>query len=150
MLRIAKLTDYATVVLTAMAAEPKALATAPVLAARTRVEVPTAAKVLKTLAQAGLLESRRGASGGYRLARAPNAITIADIVAAMEGPIGMTECVSHSGLCDHESHCGVQSNWRKISRAIESALRGVTLADMLPARRPKRIPVRLLAGGSGA
>jgi len=143
-LRIAKLTDYATVLLTTMAAEHDTQFSAADLAARSRVEAPTTAKVLKSLANAGLVESRRGAGGGYRLARAPAAITIADVVAAMEGPIGMTECAVEEGSCNHEGYCGVQANWRRISVAIEAALRAVTLADMLPKPALRRIPIRVL------
>lgn len=150
MLRVSKLTDYATVVMTALAGLGDGQASAVALAERARLEPPTVAKVLKLLAQAGLVVSQRGASGGYRLARPAAAITVADIVAAIEGPFGMTECSVHSGLCDHELHCGVRGNWRRISEAVEDALRAVTLADMLapppaPARpaRPVRIPIRL-------
>jgi DNA-binding IscR family transcriptional regulator len=58
----------------------------------------------------------------------------------MEGPIGMTECSAHAGACDHESHCGVRVNWRRISQAIAAALR-VTLADMVkPAAARGRDP----------
>lgn len=144
MLRIAKLTDYAAVLLTTMAADPDTQFSAADLAARSRIEAPTTAKVLKSLAHAGLVDSRRGAGGGYRLARAPAAITMADVVAAMEGPIGMTECVVDEGACGHEGHCSVQVNWRRISVAIEAALRAVTLADMLPKPVPRRIPIRVL------
>ena len=147
MLRVSKLTDYATVVMTSLAQLGDGQASAVVLAERARLEPPTVAKVLKLLAQAGLVVSQRGASGGYRLARAAAEITVADIVAAIEGPFGMTECSVHSGLCDHELHCGVRGNWRRISEAVEAALRAVTLADMLappPApARPVRIPIRL-------
>jgi FeS assembly SUF system regulator len=145
MLRVSKLTDYATVLMTALADDADAVHSAVGLAERARLELPTVSKILKHLAHAGLVESFRGAQGGYRLARAPVAITVADIVAAMEGPFGMTECVAHEGQCDHEPHCEVRGNWRKISLAIETALKSVTLADMLPAGRSrKRIPVRVL------
>lgn len=145
MLRVSKLTDYATVLMTALAQSGDELVSAMALAERARLEQPTAAKVLKLLAQAGLVASQRGAAGGYRLAHAPEAITVADIVGAIEGPFGMTECSVHSGLCDHELHCGVRGNWRRISEAVEAALRAVTLADMLappPPARP-RIPIRV-------
>jgi FeS assembly SUF system regulator len=93
-LRIGKLTDYATVLMTALAAEPARVHAAADLAQRGHLEPATASKILKMLAKAGLLASFRGATGGYRLARAPDEISLADIVAAMEGPFGMTECVS--------------------------------------------------------
>jgi FeS assembly SUF system regulator len=145
MLRVGKLTDYATVLMTCLAQSPDAIHRSVDLAAQARLELPTVSKVLKALTLASLVESFRGATGGYKLARAPNEITVADIVAAMEGPIGMTECSTHRGLCDHESHCGVRGNWRKISTAIEAALRSVSLADMVPRPPPprRRIPLRV-------
>ncbi|MEO7935451.1 MAG: SUF system Fe-S cluster assembly regulator, partial [Dokdonella sp.] len=92
MLRVSKLTDYATVVMTCLAESGDEVLSAQWLAERSRLEVPTVSKVLKQLAGAGLVDSWRGVNGGYRLAREPKAISVADIVTAMEGPIGMTEC----------------------------------------------------------
>ncbi len=145
MLRIAKLTDYATSVMTLLAEAPERVHSASELAARARLESPTVAKLLKALGQAGLVESFRGANGGYRLARDPHDITVVDIITAIEGPIGVTECSLHDGLCDHESHCGVRGNWKRISEAVEAALRQIRLSDMLesPARERPAIPVRL-------
>src|SRR5262245_51769145 len=128
MLRVGKLTDYATGLLSTLAERPAAIHSAVELAEGARLELPTVSKVLKILAHAGLVESFRGQSGGYRLARAPERITVAEIVAAMEGPFGMTECVAHQGQCHHEPHCGVRGNWHHISRVIEQALHSVTLA----------------------
>jgi len=146
MLRVSKLTDYATVVMTCLAGAGDGVLSAQVLAERARLEPPTVSKLLKQLAQAELVASVRGANGGYRLARAPERISIADIVTAMEGPIGMTECSAHAGQCGHESHCGVRANWQRINQAISSALEGVTLADMIappPPRRAGAIPLRV-------
>lgn len=130
MLRVSKLTDYATVVLTCLVSAGDGVQSAQSLAERARLEAPTVSKLLKQLAQAGLVVSTRGINGGYQLARAPERITIADIVIAMEGPIGMTECSAHAGLCDLEPHCGVRVDWQRINRAIAGALASVTLADM--------------------
>jgi FeS assembly SUF system regulator len=145
MLRVSKLTDYATVVMTCLAESGDEVLSAQLLAERARLETPTVSKVLKKLAQAGLVDSWRGVNGGYRLAREPRLISVADMVTAMEGPIGMTECCAHSGLCNHESHCGVRVNWQRISDAIRVALEGVTLADMMtpPSRRPIPIALRV-------
>ena len=145
MLRVSKLTDYATVVMACLAAEGDGVMSAQALAERARLEVPTVSKLLKQLAQAGLVASSRGINGGYRLAHAPARITIADIVTAMEGPIGMTECSAHAGLCDHEPHCGVRVNWQRINQAIAGALANVTLADMLhpPPKQHMVIPMRV-------
>jgi FeS assembly SUF system regulator len=146
MLRVSKLTDYATEVMAVLAAAPARVHNAQELAERVRLEAPTVSKLLKQLAQAGLVESFRGVNGGYRLARAPEQISIADIVIAIEGPIGMTECSAQAGLCDHETHCGVRVNWQRINDAIAGALAGVSLADMLktpPRRRLATIPLRV-------
>jgi FeS assembly SUF system regulator len=146
MLRVSKLTDYATVIMTVLADAADVLSAQDV-AVRARLELPTVSKLLKQLAHAGLVESFRGVNGGYRLAREAEHITIAQIVTAMEGPIGMTECSAHVGLCDHESHCGVRVNWQRINQAIAHALASVTLADMLkpaPRKRPT-IPLQVTA-----
>jgi FeS assembly SUF system regulator len=145
MLRVSKLTDYATVVMTCLATAGDGVLSAQALSERAHLEVPTVSKLLKQLAQAELVVSTRGNLGGYRLARAPAQITIAEIVTAMEGPIGMTECSAQAGLCGHEPHCGVRVNWQRISQAIAMALESVTLADMLkpPPRRGASIPLRV-------
>lgn len=150
MLRVTRLTDYATVVLTVLAAKPDAVLSASELAERAGLEAPTVSKLLKPLAQAGLVEGFRGANGGYRLARVADDIGLIEIVEAMEGPLGMTECSIHAGNCGIEDHCGVRANWRRINDVVIEALRSVTLAQMLaPASPPpdphnaKRIDLRL-------
>ena len=150
MLRIGKLTDYATVLMTCLAGREPALLPASELATLAHLEPPTVSKLLKLLAASGLVESRRGSKGGYRLARNAKSISVLDIVVALEGPMGMTECSASKGACDHEVHCQVQHNWQRISRLIASSLAEVSLADMLPAgptrsrpRRPRTIPLSL-------
>jgi FeS assembly SUF system regulator len=145
MLRVTKLTDYATLVLTVMASEPGAVHSAAGLAERARLELPTVAKLLKPLAHAGLVAGFRGANGGYRLARAPEAISLIEIVEAMEGPLGVTECSLHEGQCGRETHCGVRANWRRINDVVLDALRGVSLAQMLPMKpvANRRIALKL-------
>ncbi|MDX1550952.1 MAG: SUF system Fe-S cluster assembly regulator [Lysobacter spongiicola] len=151
MLRVTKLTDYATVVLTVLAADPHSVLSASELAERAGLETPTVSKLLKPLAQAGLVEGFRGANGGYKLARAADAIGLIEIVEAMEGPLAMTECSIHTGNCAIEGQCGVRANWRRINDVVVDALRGVTLAQMLAPPQPpgptppdpKRIHMRL-------
>jgi FeS assembly SUF system regulator len=130
MFKLGKLTDYGTVVMTALAARPEALRNAHELADETHVAAPTVSKLLKQLAKSGLVESIRGAHGGYRLARSPDRITVAEVVCALEGPIALTQCSGHEGGCSIESHCGVRGNWRLINSAIRQALESVTLAQM--------------------
>ena len=131
MLRIGKLTDYASVLMTCLAGRPGEVLAASELAESVHLELPTVSKLLKQLATAGLVESRRGIQGGYRLARPASEISMLQIVVALEGPLGMTECSAVQGSCGHEPHCRVQSNWRHISRVVEKALAEVSLADML-------------------
>ena len=146
MLRVTKLTDYASVVLTVLASDPATVLSASELAERAGLEMPTVAKLLKPLAQAGLVEGLRGVHGGYRLSRDAADIGLIDIVEAMEGPLAMTECSVHDGQCGIEASCGVRANWRRINDVVADALRGVSLAQMLgpmpPAPR-KGIPVQL-------
>ena len=146
MLRVTKLTDYATVVMTVLASHhliaPDAVLSASELAERAGLETPTVAKLLKPLAQAGLVAASRGANGGYRLARTAEAIGLIDIVEALEGPLGMTECSVHTGNCGIEQSCGVRANWNRINDVVIDALRGVTLAHMLAPPPPKPHPTK--------
>ena len=149
MLRVSKLSDYATVVLGHLAAAPGRVRPAADLAEASRLELPTVSKVLKLLGSAGLVESYRGVSGGYRLARSPEQISVAQIVEAIDGPIGMTECAVHAGQCSHEVHCGVRGPWQRISQVVVRSLREVSLAEMIapaappPPDDPARIAIRL-------
>src|SRR5688572_26334642 len=141
MLRVAKLTDYATVVMTVLAAHQGSASgdvlSASELAERAGLETPTVAKVLKPLAQAGLVAATRGATGGYRLARNADAIGLLEIVIALEGPLGMTECSVHTGSCGIEQSCGVRANWNRINDVVIDALREITLAQMLAPPPPR-------------
>ncbi|MDZ5646185.1 SUF system Fe-S cluster assembly regulator [Nitrospirillum sp. BR 11828] len=131
MIRLSKLTDYAVVVMTAMMQGDGGPHTAVSLAERTGLPAPTVSKILKLLARDGLMASHRGAAGGYRLARAPDAINVAQIIAAIDGPIALTDCVEGApGACGVESLCPRRGNWDRVNRAVRGALEGVSLADM--------------------
>jgi FeS assembly SUF system regulator len=138
MFRMAKLTDYGIVLLTHFAAHDDRVAhTARELSLETHLPLPTVGKLLKQLSRGGLLASQRGTKGGYILAKAPREISISSIIAALEGPVAITEC-NGSVRCEHESFCTVRSNWQVINDTIRGALEGLTLADMvrpLPAGR---------------
>ena len=106
--------------------------TAAAAAAATHVPEPTAGKILKALSRHGLLVSQRGINGGYTLARSPDEITITDIIAAVDGPIALTECLeADGGACVLETSCPTRGNWQKINAVIKQALDNITLADML-------------------
>lgn len=150
MLRLSKLTDYGMVLMADLADTPDATRNAAEIAADTRIATPTVRKLLKLLAQAGLVESARGANGGYRLAGAAEAISVTQIITALEGPIGLTECSLHKGRCGIESDCRLRGNWQVINNAVRDALAGVTLADMakpLNTLRLQPVPVRWAEAG---
>lgn len=131
MIKLSKLTDYAVVVLAEMARDQGALLSASVLAARTGVGEPTVSKILKLLAKNNVLVSARGVSGGYRLDKAASELPVTAIIAAMEGPIALTACVEDSDdSCALSGVCAMNGRWNPVNRALQSALSGVTLADM--------------------
>jgi FeS assembly SUF system regulator len=131
MLRLSKMADYGTVVMTAMIREPERSRSAAEIAAAIHVPVPTVSKILKMLARSGLVLSLRGAKGGYRLSRAAEEISLTDIIHAMDGPIGMTECSITPGLCSQEAGCAVRANWRRINQAVLGVLQAITLDQMI-------------------
>ena len=85
---------------------------------------------------AGLVVSSRGVQGGYALARPAAAISAAEILDALEGPVAITECSSSHGLCDLESYCRVGTAWQRINSSIRKALDGISLADLQTRREP--------------
>lgn len=145
MLRISRLTDYGTMILVYLAGHAGQVCPANDVALGTRVALPTVQKILKLLTRAGLVVSLRGAEGGYTLSRAPAAISAADILDALEGPVAITECSQLDSRCEFESSCQVGSAWQKINRAIGRALDDITLADMI--RPARELPVAGLTRG---
>ena len=92
-------------------------------------------QVLVQLKRATLVRSYRGSQGGYALARAPESISVAEMIAALEGPIGLTECTAHPGQCSQESRCHVREPWQRINQVVRGALERVSLADLAGANR---------------
>ena len=152
MIRVTRLTDYGIVLLSRFAAEePGAVLSARELAEETGIPLPTVSKILKTLTREGLLLSHRGTQGGYSLSRAPEKVSVADVISALEGPIALTECAGEAdGLCEIELTCPVRSNWQRITDAIREALASIplhemTLAHPLHHRQPDLGPLDLSA-----
>jgi len=134
-MRLSSLADYAVVMLTAAARHSGDAGgerlTATLLAEETGVPLPTAQKLMGRLATAGLLTSARGTGGGFRLARDPAQISLAEIIEAVEGPIAMTACVEHGRHdCALEADCRVRPHWTAVNGAVKGALGGVSLASL--------------------
>lgn len=137
MFRLNRLTDYAVVVLSQMSLSRKGLSSAQQIANGTGVPLPTVAKVLNVLTREGIVESHRGASGGYALSRPASQIAVADIIEALEGPIALAACVDNApGCCEVESLCPMRGGWDKVNQAIRKALEGVSLQDMMTSGTP--------------
>ncbi len=131
MLRMSKLADYGTVIMTYMAHEPERVRSALEISVAVGLELPTVSKILKSLVHAKLLLSLRGVRGGYMLAHEPGDISLAEIIDAIEGyPMGLTECSSVPGVCSREALCTVRSKWRTISETIHGILGRMTLAEL--------------------
>jgi FeS assembly SUF system regulator len=143
MLRMSKLTDYGTVVLAHLATSGTTWSTAGSVAGATHLSRPTVSKLLKRLARSGLVVSERGAHGGYALARAPERISAADILDALEGPVAITECsATDGGACDLQRFCQVGHAWQRINRSIRRALQEVSLADLNNSSSPLDVAPR--------
>jgi len=128
MLRLSKLADYGTQVMAYMAVNPSVHSASDV-SSGVGIALPTVSKILKMLVRKELLDSVMGAKGGYKLARHPSQISIAEIVDAMDGPISITEC--STSTCERESTCSTRSKWQGINHIIQDALEKVNLAEMI-------------------
>ncbi len=142
MLRISKIVDYGILVLTHLAARSTHVCSAAELAVTLGLGQPVVSKVLKRLAQHGLVASTRGAHGGYRLGRAADLINVAQIIDALEEqPFGLTECTALPGACVVESACHIRPHWQRINLMVRNTLESVTVADMLEGELPAPMPM---------
>ena len=134
MIRLNKMTDYAVVMLSHLAVDVDRVVTATELARGSVLPLPSVSKLMKQLSRAGILTSQRGASGGYRLGRAPKNISIAEIVTILEGPIALTACIEGADTsCNAIPQCSLSGHWNQVNHAIQVALDSVSLADLLNA-----------------
>ena len=130
-MKINKLTDYSIVILANLVAKDEnAMHTAKELSEFSGIPLPTVTRILKVLSNKGILESQRGAQGGYELTRNSAEISVAEVIEAMEGPIALTECASDDCGCAFEPSCAVGKPWQKINKAVNDVLRNISLSDM--------------------
>lgn len=132
MIRLTRQADYGIVVMTHFArlgeGEPR---TTRDVAEEVPLSLPMVSKILKALARGGLLISQRGVNGGYSLGRAADKISVADVITALEGPIGMTACTDEeSDGCDIDDVCAVRGNWQLVNQVVRRALENITLEHM--------------------
>jgi FeS assembly SUF system regulator len=148
--RISRLTDYGIIVMAHLAErEDHDSHNARELAEDTQLPVPVVSKILKSLTRAGLLISQRGSKGGYSLARTPGEIPVVEMITALEGPVGITECTIQPGACAQESSCQVRDPWQRINGAVRAALERITLADLAKPIDPANSFVPLVGMDAG-
>ena len=131
MFRLNKLADYALVVMEYVTSHPEGHPhTARSVAEATHLPAPTVVKILKKLVDSNLVISQRGVKGGYTAARGSALISVAEVVEAMDGPMGLTECATAPGRCELEGKCRIEANFRVIGRVLRETLRNISLADL--------------------
>ncbi|MCB9898771.1 MAG: Rrf2 family transcriptional regulator [Planctomycetes bacterium] len=138
MIRFSKMADYGVLLLGHFARHEGDLASAAELADTYHMPKTVVANLLKSFREAGLLESRRGVSGGYRLVCDPSAVSLLDVLRVIEGPVQLTECVASSVLtsCEYEDVCLSKSPMRAVNRRIVELLDGITLAQLIKESDP--------------
>jgi len=134
-MRLSSMADYAVVTMSAAARHcGSARVSSAQLAAETGLPVPTVQKLVTMLTGAGLLRSLRGSHGGLQLARPAAAISLADIVEAVEGPIALTACVEQGRHdCGLEACCIARPHWGAVNAAMRGALAEVPLSRFVAA-----------------
>ncbi len=136
MLALTKKTDYGLLALSYLARTRGALVSARELARLSRVSLPMLTNILKTLAQAGITVSERGAGGGYRLARGTDEITLESVITAIEGPLRFVQCTAdplmkESSRCELADHCPIRHPAQRINVRLREFLESVTLGEVV-------------------
>ena len=129
MLKISRLTDYATAVVLFLQRD-NILQSSEIIAQGVGLEIPTVSKVLKLLTKARILNSIRGANGGYQLAKDEADVSLYDVIAAIEGDTAITECTKTDSLCAQEQGCDTRSGWQQVNDDIKNILLNMTIKRM--------------------
>ncbi|MGA2897345.1 MAG: Rrf2 family transcriptional regulator [Acidobacteriaceae bacterium] len=137
MLRLTKKADYGLMALKYLAEQPGAGAQSPAaqsakdIAQAYHIPPPLLAKILQTLARAGLLVSHAGTNGGYALARPASQISAFEVIRAIDGPLFITSCITIHGSCDLAGHCTIKEPLRKVNDSIKELLSNIHISDLI-------------------
>lgn len=103
-------------------------------------DVPTQflAKVMQRLTQAGFVQSACGKTGGYRMAKAPDGVTISDVVLAMEGPLSVNNCLLYPSECRFHKECKMHGVWKEMQDAMVAVMEKYSLADVTMEAHPHK------------
>jgi len=142
MLRLTKKADYGLMALKYLAEQSLCAAASGIVgaaAAQSAKDIADAyhippqllAKILQTLARAGVLVSHAGTNGGYALARPATEITAFEVIRAIDGPLFITSCITIHGTCDLLGHCTIKEPLRKVNDSIKDLLSAIHIADLV-------------------
>ena len=135
MLRLTKKADYGLMALKYLA-EQSQISVQPAQSAKDIAEayhIPPQllAKILQTLAKAGILVSHAGTNGGYALARPATTISAFEAIRAIDGPLFITSCITIHGTCDLAGHCTIKEPLRKVNDSISNLLSNIHISDLV-------------------
>jgi FeS assembly SUF system regulator len=130
MLKISKLADYGMVLMHILTKNGSLKKSAKQISDVSHLPLPTVSKLLKQLCESGFVESERGVQGGYRLKCAPETISAADVIRAIDGDIALTECAMAESRCSLLEHCELKSNWQYINNQVNELLSTISIVDM--------------------
>src|ERR1700679_3068878 len=132
MLRLTKKADYGLMALKYLAEQTDGSAhSAKDIAEAYHTPPQLVAKILQTLAKAGLLVSHAGTNGGYALSRRSTEITAFEVIRAIDGPLFITSCITIHGTCDLAGHCTIKEPLRKVNDSIKELLSGIRISDLV-------------------
>jgi FeS assembly SUF system regulator len=132
MIKVSRLTDYATLILCEMVKNNEGIISAQYLSDKTKLGKATVVKLLKLLVKKKLLKSYRGQVGGYQLDRKAHEISVLDIILAVEGDMSLTTCgMKVHNACAYNTGCTVKHGWKKLNKVFLQALRSFTLQDFI-------------------
>jgi Rrf2 family protein len=153
MLRLTKKADYGLMALKYLAEQPGAGAQSPAaqsakdIAQAYHIPPPLLAKILQTLARAGLLVSHAGTNGGYALARPASEISAFEVIRAIDGPLFITSCITIHGSCDLAGHCTIKEPLRKVNDSIKELLSNIYISDLVETPEAARGDEAIAVGG---
>ncbi len=142
MIKFSKMADYGVLLLGHFARHPEALASSTELAETYHMPRTVVSNLLKVFSRAGLLESRRGLYGGYRLARPADQITLLQVLSAIDGPVQLTECAGDESehACGYEDVCLSRSPMRAVHRRVVELLDAISLTELMRTQPRTRVP----------
>jgi Rrf2 family protein len=93
------------------------------------------AKILQKLTKAGIVKSFRGVKGGFQLVKKPQAISLLDVIEAIDGPVAMNRCAIDKRMCSLSNECSVHPVWVELRKEVEARLRKTDFKKLITVKR---------------